>query len=249
MEMASSFDAGGALVEEGRLSGQDCLLVRSGMGRQRAEQATHYVLQRYKPDAILSLGYCGALDATLRVGDLVVCSPLTALLTMPANPVPATSERVIHCDHSLVQQALHVKLPPVRELPFRSRHSGMQPVVGGGCLTVPGVAIDPRLKERLSSSFASAVVDMESFWIGTLAEQAGVPFLTVRSVSDSQAESLPPLDDLVDDYGHVRMKAMSRYLLSHPWGVGQLARLGLQAQRAQNSLTSFTVEFLREFTR
>jgi adenosylhomocysteine nucleosidase len=247
MEMASSFDAGGALVEEGRLSGQDCLLVRSGMGKQRAEQATHYVLQRYKPNAILSLGYCGALDATLRVGDLVVCSPLTALLTMPAMRSPATPVGVIHCDDSLVQQAMHVNLPPNREPPFQSKHNRKQPA-GGGCLTVPGVAYDPRQKEWLSLNFTSAVVDMESFWIGTLAEQAGVPFLTVRSVSDSRAESLPPLDDLVDDFGRIKFKPMRRYLFRRPWRVAQLARLGLQAQRAQNSLTSFTVKFLSAYT-
>jgi adenosylhomocysteine nucleosidase len=248
MEMTGSFDIGGALVEEGRLYGQDCLLVRSGMGKQRAEHAIHSILQRYQPAAILSLGYCGALAATLRVGDLVICSPLSALLTMPSMSGTATPVGILHCDDSLVQKALHVTLPPSREALFQSRHSLMQPF-GGGCLTLPGVANDPRLKERLSLNFTSAVVDMESFWIGTLAQQAGVPFLTVRSVSDSRAESLPPLDGLVDDFGHVRMKPMCRYLLSHPLGIGQLARLGLQAQRAQNSLTSFTVNFFKDFTR
>jgi adenosylhomocysteine nucleosidase len=247
MKMTDSFNVGGALVEDGRLSGQDCLLVRSGMGKQRAEQAVHYVLKRYQPAAILSLGYCGALAATLRVGDLVVCSPLTALLTMPSRLGPATPVGTLECDDALVQQALHVTLPPSRELPSQSRQSQMQPV-GCGCLTLPSVANDPRLKKWLTVNFTSAVVDMESFWIGTLAEQAGVPFLTVRSVSDSLTQSLPPLDGLVDDFGHVRMGPMSRYLLSHPLGVSQLARLGLQAQRAQNSLTHFTVNFLKDFT-
>jgi adenosylhomocysteine nucleosidase len=246
MKVTGTSNIGGALVEDGRLSGQDCLLVRSGMGKQRAEQAIQSVLQRYQPTAILSLGYCGALADTLRVGDLVVCSPLTALLTLPSMLGTATPAGVLHCDDSLVQQALHVTLPPSRELPFQSRQSHMQPV-GGGCLTLPSVANDRRLKEWLSLNFTSAVVDMESFWIGTLAEQAGVPFLTVRSVSDSRAESLPPLDGLVDDFGHAKVKPMSRYLLGHPWGVGQLAHLGLQAQRAQNSLTGFTVNFLKDF--
>jgi adenosylhomocysteine nucleosidase len=243
MKRAGSSKAGGALVEEGLLSGKDCLLVRSGMGKERAEQATRHVLNYYRPAAILSLGYCGALADTLLVGDLVVCSPLSALLTMPSMRSPVTPVGVLHCDDSLVQQALHVTLSPSQELPSQSKQSRMQ-LVGGGCLTLPSVANDPRLKEWLSVNFTSTVVDMESFWIGTLAEQAGVPFLTVRSISDSRSESLPPLDGLVDDFGHVRFQPMSRYLLRHPGGIGQLARLGLQAQKAQNSLTSFTVNFL-----
>jgi adenosylhomocysteine nucleosidase len=248
MRKTGSSNVGGVIVEEGLLGDQDCLLVRSGMGKKRAEQAIQHVLKHYQPAAILSLGYCGALAATLRVGDLVVCSPLTALLTIPSMLGPATPVGVVHCDDSLVQQALHVTLPPSLELPRQAKQHHVPPV-GGGCLTLPSVANDPRLKAWLSLNFTSAVVDMESFWIGALAEQAGVPFLTVRSVSDSLTESLPPLAGLVDDFGHVRMKPMSRYLLSRPWGAGQLARLGLQAQRAQNSLTSFTINFLKDFRR
>jgi adenosylhomocysteine nucleosidase len=246
MKVAGTFNAAGVLIEEGLLSGQDCVLARSGMGKQRAEQAIHHILQTYQPDAILSLGFCGALAASLRVGDLVVCSPLTALLSIPSMLGPATPVGTLDCDDSLVQQALHVTLPPSRVLPFRSKPHPMQPA-GGGCLTLPGVASDRRLKEWLRLNFTSAAVDMESFWIGTLAKQAGVPFLTVRSVSDSLTESLPPLDGLVDDFGRVKIKPMGRYLLSHPPGVSQLARLGLQAQRAQHSLTRFTISFLKEF--
>jgi adenosylhomocysteine nucleosidase len=247
MKMAGSSTVGGALVEEGLLSGQDCLLVRSGMGKERAEQAIQHVLSHYQPAAILSLGYCGALADSLRVGDLVVCSPLAALHAMPSMLGPATPVGLLHCDDSLLQRALHVTLSPSQELPSQSKQTRMQ-LVAGGCLTLPGVANDARLKDWLSVNFTSTVVDMESFWIGTLAEQAGVPFLTVRSVSDSRSESLPPLDGLVDDFGHVKFKPMSRYLLGHPLGVGQLARLGLQAQKAQNSLTSFTVNFLEGLT-
>jgi adenosylhomocysteine nucleosidase len=247
VKMTGSFNVGGALIEEGLLSGQDFLLVRSGMGKQRAEQAINNVLQHYQPAAILSLGFCGALAATLRIGDLVVCSPLTALLTMPSMLGPATPMGTLDCDDALVQRALRITPPPRLKPPLQAklRHT---PPVGGGCLTIPRVASDRRLKAWLSLNFTSAVVDMESFWIGTLAEQAGVPFLTVRSVSDSRAESLPPLDDLVDDFGHVRIRPMTRYLLSYPSGVGQLARLGLHAQRAQNSLASFTINFLKDLT-
>jgi adenosylhomocysteine nucleosidase len=248
MQMVGSFNVGGALVEEGRLCGQDCLLVRSGMGKQRAEQATQYVLEHYQPAVVLSLGFCGALATTLRIGDLVVCSPLTALLTIPSMLSPATPVGIVDCDDSLVRQALDVTLPPSRELPIRLRLQRKKPICGG-CLTLPRVASDRRLKEWLALNFTSAAVDMESFWIGMLVGQAGVPFLTVRSVSDSRAQSLPPLDDLVDDLGHIKLEPMSRYLLGHPLGVGQLARLGLQARRAQNSLTSFTVNFLDNLER
>jgi hypothetical protein len=87
---------------------------------------------------------------------------------------------------------------------------------------------------------------MESFWIGMLAQEAGVPFLVVRSVSDTAGQSLPSFDGLVDDFGRANPASLSRYLLTNPLRVGQLAQLGLQAQRAQQNLTSFTVSFLKK---
>ena len=184
--------------------------------------------------AVLSLGFCGAVAAALRVGDLVVCSPVGALLTLPSGPHVAPSPvGWLHCDGALVQQALAVSKPP-----------GAVQLVGGGCLTVPS-AVGPRgVKQWLSESFPSVAVDMESFWIGHLAQEAGVPWLVVRSVSDTLAQSLPSFEGLIDDFGRASLSTLSRYLLRHPTRVTQLARLGLQAHWAEKSLTYFTVNFL-----
>jgi hypothetical protein len=192
-------------------------------------------LGRYQPLAVLSLGFCGALAATLRVGDLVVCSPVGALLTLPSGAHLAPSPvGWLHSDGALVQRALAIPPPP-----------GAGQLVGGGCLTVPSAAGPRDVKQWLSESFPSvAAVDMESFWIGRLAQAAGVPFLVVRSVSDTLAESLPSFDGLIDDFGRASLTSLSRYLLRHPLRVAQLARLGLQARRAEKSLTCFTVKFL-----
>jgi adenosylhomocysteine nucleosidase len=234
LELADSFHVGDVRMEHGRLGGQDCVLVQSGMGRQRAEQALRAALRQYQPVAVLSLGFCGAVAAALRVGDLVVCSPVGALLTLPSGPHVAPSPvGWLHCDGALVQQALAVSKPP-----------GAVQLVGGGCLTVPS-AVGPRgVKQWLSESFPSVVVDMESFWIGHLAQEAGVPLLVVRSVSDTLAQSLPSFEGLIDDFGRASLSTLSRYLLRHPTRVTQLARLGLQAHWAEKSLTYFTVNFL-----
>jgi hypothetical protein len=86
---------------------------------------------------------------------------------------------------------------------------------------------------------------MESFWLGALAEEAGVPYLAVRAVSDTHAETLPPLEGLVDDFGQAEWLALPRYLAHHPLVAGQLVRFGLHARQAQKSLTTFALQFLR----
>jgi len=245
MKIAGSFTTGEALFEEGWLAGQECVLVQSGMGRQRAERALEIVLQRYRPSAVLSLGFCGALAARLRAGDLVVCSQLLALLTMPSPLRPSPSVGLLNCDTRLVTSALRIELPVRWGLHWPALHWKTRPV-GGGCLTVPSVANHRQVKEWLSWNFTGAIVDMESYWLGLLAREAGVPFLAVRAVSDPLTESLPMLDGLIDAFGRTKRTEMSRYLVGHPLACGGLLRLAMHAHWAQKSLTGFALSFLKD---
>jgi len=249
MKTANVFRMGEALCEAGWSGEQACLLVHCGMGRQRAEQTLRLVLAQHQPSAILSLGFCGALAATLRPGDLVVCSPLRALHTMAPLVQAAPVDSFLRCDEALVRQALLVSIPQTQGLTCWLKHSQRVYPVEGECLTLPGAASHRRTKAWLSEHFASVVVDMESLWLGTLAEEAGVPFLAVRAVSDTHAETLPPLDGLVDDFGQAEWPALPRYLARHPLVAGQLVRFGLHARQAQKSLTKFALQFLRHSER
>ncbi len=246
MEIITSYTEGEALIQEGWLAGQEIVLVQSGMGRQRAERALGFILRRYRPSAVLSLGFCGALAAKLRAGDLVVCSQLLALLTMPSPLRPAPAVGVLNCDSRLVAHALRVELPAKWGITCRPAWRWKLRPVGGGCLTVPSVANHRQVKEWLSWNFTGAVVDMESYWLGALAREADVPFLAVRAVSDPLTESLPPLDELVDIFGRAKKTAMSRYLMGHPLTCGTLVRLGFHARRAQRSLTGFAMNFVKD---
>lgn len=55
------------------LNGQRLLLVAHGPGRLAAEAASA-ALDRERVDAVVSVGFCGALDPHLRTGDIVVAS-------------------------------------------------------------------------------------------------------------------------------------------------------------------------------
>ena len=245
MKTANVFRMGEALCETGWIGEQACLLVQCGMGRQRAEQTLRLVLEQHQPSAILSLGFCGALAARLRPGDLVVCSPLRALHTMEPLVHAVPVDNFLRCDEALVRQALLVSIPQSRGLTCWVKHAQRVYPVVGECLTLPSAASHRRTKAWLSEHFASVVVDMESFWLGTQAQEAGVPYLAVRAVSDTHAETLPPLDGLVDDFGQAEWPVLPRYLAHHPLVAGQLVRFGLHARQAQKSLTNFALQFLR----
>lgn len=57
----------------GRIRGNELLLVANGVGWRRAEAAVD-AAAAFQPDAIVSTGFCGALDPRLEIGEIVVAT-------------------------------------------------------------------------------------------------------------------------------------------------------------------------------
>jgi adenosylhomocysteine nucleosidase len=61
-------------ARSGELNGQRLLLVAHGPGPRLASEALDAALRQQRPDALLSTGFCGALDASLGVGEVFVAT-------------------------------------------------------------------------------------------------------------------------------------------------------------------------------
>jgi adenosylhomocysteine nucleosidase len=55
-----------------RIGGHEALLVANGAGRKRAAAAAEAGIEEWRPEAVVSTGFCGALDHTLKVADVVM---------------------------------------------------------------------------------------------------------------------------------------------------------------------------------
>jgi adenosylhomocysteine nucleosidase len=58
-------------VFEGRIQGNDFVLVCGGIGAEAARRAAEAVIALFAPSVIYSVGFAGALESTLAVGDVV----------------------------------------------------------------------------------------------------------------------------------------------------------------------------------
>jgi adenosylhomocysteine nucleosidase len=86
------------------LGGHDLLLVANGAGALRAASALDAAAGTFLPDAVISTGFCGALDPDLALADVVVATSVAAAdLRYPALPVstapPHHSGVVCSVDH------------------------------------------------------------------------------------------------------------------------------------------------------
>jgi adenosylhomocysteine nucleosidase len=163
-------ERGGFVVYRCTHFGKQVLLVRSGVGRQRADRASRFLFDHYPVTAVVSFGFAGALNGSLRIGDVVACS---SMICSDRSYGPRCSS-----DSALVSAARSCSEP------------GLSCGVG---VTAPRLVASRSAKIALLETSEADIVDMESYWIGVVAAENGVPFVAVRSVSDSATDSLPDL--------------------------------------------------------
>jgi adenosylhomocysteine nucleosidase len=74
------------------LGSHEVLAVANGAGARRAASALDAACEVFQPDAVISTGFCGALDPQLRVADIVVATSVAAAdCRYEALPVSSTS--------------------------------------------------------------------------------------------------------------------------------------------------------------
>jgi adenosylhomocysteine nucleosidase len=66
------FAAGVRWSRRGRLNGYEVLLIANGVGWRQAAAAVDAACADFRPDAVISTGFCGALDPDLGIADAVV---------------------------------------------------------------------------------------------------------------------------------------------------------------------------------
>ena len=186
----------------------------TGIGAARAQQGIRRVAES-QPEAIIVLGFCGAADPDLAVGDLHVASCFKA--PDAAGSIPADPE------------LLSVWLSSARNCGAK--------VVSGPSATVDAVA-GPAAKSELRRSAGVASVNMEDYWAAETARALGIPFVSVRAVLDDATTELPR--HLPEDPDNVTRTLAG--LAVHPKRIPGVLRLARLARTARNSLTRCALE-------
>ena len=198
-----------------------------GVMGQGAAPVVESLLEKEKPEGLISLGFAGALNDSLKEGDLV----------LGANTVfhnrSGDSSNWAFSDARLLERAKDA----LDEADI-SHHVG-------NIVTTPKVVGSPAEKGRLGTTTDGLVVDMESSWIAGVAEKAGVPVLLVRVVLDRTSLKIPGLMMLA-----ASRPAWAQWLwgglvsLISPWNIPSLMELKRCSNIAEESLASFLRAFL-----
>lgn len=148
-------------AREADWNGDRAVLVAHGAGIQLAGEAADTARRHICPDAVVSTGFCGAIDPGLRVGDVVVASAVV--------------------DRENNKRYLAAPL-------LQSGTGSGTEVSAGEIWSMNRVAGTVAEKRELWRSGVRAV-EMESAALASRAEIWNVPFYCVRTVSDTAGEN------------------------------------------------------------
>ncbi len=155
---------------------KDCVLVESGIGKVNAARCTQIMIDNIKVDCILNVGVAGSVSKSVKIGDVVIGDKL---IQHDFDLRPFNYERgyipnvgkFIPCDEYLVRIANEIKLET-------KSHIG---TIASGDIFVT----ESLMGEKINNKFEALCVEMEGASIAQTCYLSHIPFLVIRSISDS----------------------------------------------------------------
>ena len=221
-----------------------------GIGPERAYQGIRSMLgsrqdvdtPHNRPPMVLLLGFAGAVDGSLKSGDLVLSNryrreALTADSPLAGIGIPPDAsgrgEDTGWPDSLLPNQWMHQQaLESVQSMNMRFTLAPS--------LTVGRIINSPAEKRAIRDRIPVSTVNMEDYWAAAAAAEAGAHFLSVRAVLDVSDRRLPGYLSSMSASGSNAVLST----LGRPWRAPELLGLAIQMRSAQRSLARFALSFI-----
>lgn len=165
----------------GKISGKKCILVKSGVGKVNAARTTQVMVDNFKLDYIFNLGAAGAINNNLEIGDIIIGKhvvqhdfDITAFGHSKGYITGIGNE--VKCNEELIQ-----KFENVIQNISESKYQIKLGIVATGDI----FCTDMAMKDKIRANFKADVVDMECAAIAQVAYLNELPFIVIRSVSDT----------------------------------------------------------------
>ncbi|RKR83756.1 adenosylhomocysteine nucleosidase [Mucilaginibacter gracilis] len=184
---------------EGTLNGHHVVLAQTGMGKVNAAITTTLMLDHFAPSQVLFTGIAGGVDPDLSPGDLVIGSKLAyhdyGSITPDGMLRRATQSAVTQmpnpeyfpCSANLITLAQQVS----SNIQFQNvGRAGRSPKVVTGVIVTGDVFVSSNTAtQQLWANMHAEATEMEGAAVAQACWQQKVPFLVIRSLSDSASNN------------------------------------------------------------
>lgn len=210
-----TYKGGRHKVVEGRLGDKLIAVVVAGMGRESGRRGAEILIQGHRPTWMLSAGWGGALDPSLKRDEAVFATEVV--------------------DQEGNRFDLGLSMAPDAAGKFRP----------GRLLTVDAMVRTVAERASLRYKYLADVVDMETSAVAAVCAARGVKLMAIRVISDEAGADLPPeLLAIVGPTGGYRIGAAIGSILRRPGSLMELLKLrehGLSAAERLAEVVAATV--------
>lgn len=219
-------------VSIGRHREIDLIAIETGMNITRLKLAFKHIAREYRPDIILSSGFCGALYYQAAVGELVFASRYFFYTREGAIELTQLADRSIHFQKSCWNGSVITRLRQKLELKDAS------------FITLPERISKTVLRSSLPEKTLFPVCDRETVYLANLAYNSNIPFFAIRSVTDRADEDIPEeLYSVTDENGTYQLSRALKLLFLRPSLIPDTMKLGKKASLASKNLAEAVKAF------
>jgi adenosylhomocysteine nucleosidase len=191
------------------------IVVCGGIGTEAAHRATEAVVSLYTPTLIYSAGFAGALDPTLKVGDIVE----------PDKVINFADSSRVETEKGNTESSIATPRKTTILITFNT-------------------IATPEQKRTLRESYSADAVDMEAAAVARAAEVRSIPFAAIKVISDEVDFTFPSMERFVDPTGQFREKQFALYAAIRPWLWPRLIQLARNSSRASRALCARLEELI-----
>lgn len=166
---------------EGRINNAKIVLVEAGVGKVNAARTTQILIDNFEVEAIINVGSAGSANDELDIGDIVIGKKLVQHdfdITAFGHPKGFISNvgECVESDSKLIEKMKRTIL----ELQNKEFKIKVGTIASGDIFCT-----EIRMKEKIRNKFEADAIEMEGAAIAQVCKLDNIPFIVVRSISDS----------------------------------------------------------------
>ena len=166
---------------EGKIGENNIIITLSGIGKVNAARTTQILIDKLDVECIINVGSAGALNSALNIGDIVIANKLIqhdfdiTAFNHDKGYITGVGD-YIECDKDLVK-----RFEEITENIETNDYKTTTGIIASGDIFCTEIS----MKDKIHSKFDAECVEMEGAAIAQVSYLCNIPFIVIRSISDS----------------------------------------------------------------
>ena len=165
----------------GKIQNRDVILVKCGVGKVNAARATQVLIDKFDISCVMNIGVAGAVQVFLDIGDVVIAKHVVqhdfdiTAFGHSKGYITGVGERV-YSDENLIN-IIKKSIKNIDEKTYKVKIG----TIASGDIFCTSV----QMKDKIYAKFDAQCVEMEGAAIAQVSFLNNIPFIVVRSISDT----------------------------------------------------------------